>query len=199
MAVDVANLIESLQRGVGLIPPVAIAVVLLAGPTIVLIGYRLIGYRLMAGRRKRAADVEAVPLWVCQDCRSVNKLRVTRCYRCGVERDRPGDIEVIVNAPTAVPTFFEVPVGSPFAALSESLSRAPTDGPGTPVMADPRSPWDAIPVGPGRADEYPVTPARADANRTRGTSPTTGETSPPNDATDAPLANDLTSAVEPRR
>lgn len=151
MPIDLSSLVEFLQRGVATVPPVVIAIVLLAGPTAALIGYRMIGYRMMdaARRMQSSGEVEAAPLWLCQDCRSVNELRVSRCYRCGAERDAAGEIELVVDHPTSPPTFFEVPAGSPFAALSASTSRAAGEGPGTRVIADPSFPRDSIAVGPG--------------------------------------------------
>ena len=42
MPIDLSGFIEAIQQGFGQIPPVAIAIALLAGPTAALIGYRLI-------------------------------------------------------------------------------------------------------------------------------------------------------------
>ena len=39
---DLSSIAQSLQRGFGEVPPIAIALALLAGPTAALIGYRLI-------------------------------------------------------------------------------------------------------------------------------------------------------------
>ncbi len=114
MPIDVSAIAESLQRGFGEIPPIAIALVLLAGPTAALIGYRLIG---VTRRMQTSPEVEAAPLWVCHDCRSVNEFRQSRCYRCDAERDAAGEIEVIVDQPASRPLTFEAPAGSPFAAL----------------------------------------------------------------------------------
>lgn len=136
MPIDVDGLIDSLRRGIAAIPPVVIAVLLLAGPTAALIGYRIMGYRMMAAARRMHAlhAVEAAPLWVCHDCRSVNELRVSRCYRCRVDRDANEDLEVIFDLPTAAPAFFEVPAGSPFAAVSASTSRVPPASPSKPLL-----------------------------------------------------------------
>ena len=159
MPTDLSNLIESLQRGIATLPPAVLAIVLLGGPTAALVGYRVIGYRMMdaARRMQTANEVEAAPLWVCHDCRSVNELRVTRCYRCGVDRPIPGEIEFILDQPSTSPTFFEVPLGSPFAAYN-TRSRVPGPGPGVPVMASPAVASDAVAVGPGRPAEAPVAP-----------------------------------------
>lgn len=147
---DLNPFIESLQRGFAEIPPVAIALFLLAGPTAALIGYRL----LSASRRlQNAGEIESAPFWVCHDCRSVNELRHTRCYHCGISRDASEELEIIVDEPSRGPAFFEAPEGSPFAALGAKRpfvedAVPSTSGPGVPVMG-PR-PSDAVAVGPGQ-------------------------------------------------
>jgi hypothetical protein len=155
MPIDLGALGESLQRGFGEIPPVAIALALLAGPTAALIGYRLIS---AARRAPISTEAEAAPYWVCQDCRSINELRLPRCYSCGLSRDAATEIEVIVDAPPARPTTFDVPAGSPFAAIGGNTDRGgpPAPGPGVPVMADAPD-WDTgVPVGPGRSEPVAV-------------------------------------------
>ena len=130
---DLSSIGDALQRSFGDIPPIAIALTLLAGPTLALIGYRLIG----AARRMPTSEVEAAPMWVCHDCRSVNQFRDARCYRCGTAREAAAEIEVIVDQPMGRPTTFEAPAGSPFAALGaleQPAAQAP--GPGVPVMGD---------------------------------------------------------------
>lgn len=157
MRIDLSSLIESLQSGLSSIPPVAIALVLLAGPTAALIVYRLIS---VTRRIPATPEAEIAPFWVCHDCRSVNQLRVSRCYRCGAERDAAEAVEVIVEQPASRPSTFEAPAGSPFAALGTRVDQA-EPGPGIPVMAD----WPVTParvaVGPGRSVEA-AEPARDD-------------------------------------
>jgi len=156
MPVDLSAIVESLQRALGEIPPVAIALSLLAGPTAALIGYRLIG---VARHLQTSPEVAAEPLWVCHECRSVNELRHSRCYHCGLERDATEEIEVIVSEPTGAPRFFEVPEGSPFAAISTNAQIGASSqatagaGPGVPVMADPWAATDPVAVGPGQTVE----------------------------------------------
>jgi hypothetical protein len=154
---DLSAVIESLQRGFEQIPPIAIALGLLAGPTAALIVYRLMG---AARRLQTSPEVEVAPLWVCHDCRSVNELRLARCYRCGADRDATYEIEVIVDQPARRPSTFEVPAGSPFAALGASAA-ASGRGPGTPVMGDRAAARDAVAAGPGRAVEVPRAPDAA--------------------------------------
>jgi hypothetical protein len=153
MPIDLGALGESLQEGFGAIPPIAIALTLLAGPTAALIGYRLIS---AARRVPVSPEVEASPYWVCHDCRSVNELRLTRCYSCGLSRDAVAEVEVILDTPPARLTTFEVPAGSPFAALGGNTDRVrtPAPGPGVPVMAGASNWSTGVPVGPGR--ETPV-------------------------------------------
>lgn len=155
MPIDLGALGESLQRGFEQIPPIAIALALLAGPTAALIGYRLVS---SARRTPVSTDVEPSPYWVCQDCRSINELRQTRCYSCGLSRDAVPEVEVIIDAPIGRPTTFDVPAGSPFAALGGNADvRGPAlAGPGVPVMAD-ASDWNTgVPVGPGRGEPAAV-------------------------------------------
>lgn len=141
MPIDVSAFIESLQRGSAEIPRVAIALLLLAGPTSLLVGYRLIS----AARRRERLAVEATPLWACHDCRAVNELRRSQCYHCGAAPDKGGEIEWIVEMPAARPATFEVPAGSPFAALGAPPEhRMPALG--VPVMAGEQ---ERVAVGPG--------------------------------------------------
>jgi hypothetical protein len=149
MPIDLSAISDALARGFGEIPPIAIALVLLAGPTAALIGYRLIG---VARRMQTTPEVEAAPLWVCHDCRSVNEFRMSHCYRCGSAREAGGEIEVIVDEPFGRPFPFEAPAGSPFAALGATPDqREPR--PGVPVMADSSADVGAVAVGPGRSVE----------------------------------------------
>ncbi len=147
MPIDLSSLGESLQRALAQIPPVAVALGLLAGPTLLFVGYRLIW---ITRRMQTGPEPEAEPFWVCHDCRSVNELRHPHCYRCGVARDAGGELEVIVEQPSGPPASFDVPAGSPFAAIAANPRQVEGRGIGVPVMGDPASPTDAIPVGPGR-------------------------------------------------
>jgi hypothetical protein len=148
---DLSSIADALQRGFGELPPIAIALGLLAGPTVAFIGYRLIG---AARGRQSTTEVEAAPLWVCHDCRSVNQFRNERCYRCGAQREAAGEIEVLLDQPASRPSTFEAPAGSPFAArgsLEPPVAHDP--GPGIPVMGHALDPTDAVAVGPGRPTE----------------------------------------------
>jgi hypothetical protein len=148
MPIDLRALIESFQRGFGEIPSIVIALGLLAGPTVALIAYRLVQ---VAKRPGTTDNVEPAPFWVCHDCRSINELRAGHCYHCGLGRDTTPQIEVIIDAPVASPTVFNVPAGSPFAALGANVDPAAARGPGVPVMGDAAAWTTGVPVGPGNA------------------------------------------------
>jgi hypothetical protein len=158
MSFELNGLIESLQRGVATIPPVVIAIGLLAGPTAALVGYHVIGYRVvgMARRLQLSSHVDVPPLWVCRSCRSVNEVRLSRCYRCG--REAASDVEFVFAQPSASPAFFEVPAGSPFAALSAATNQSAGENPGMPVMADSSFSRDPVAVGPGHPVDAPAWP-----------------------------------------
>lgn len=142
MPIDLGSFIESFQRGSAEIPRVAIALLLLAGPTSLLIGYRLIS----VARRQERQAIQASPLWVCHDCRAVNEVRRSQCYHCGAAPDKGGEIEWIVEVPAARPSTFEAPAGSPFAALGANAEHG-APAPGVPVMADEHD-WAAVGPGP---------------------------------------------------
>jgi hypothetical protein len=157
MPIDLSALIESFQRGFSEIPTIAIALGLLAGPTVALIGYRLVG---VARRPGATTNIEAAPFWVCHDCRSINELRAGRCYHCGLGRDTTPEIEVLIDAPVGAPTAFDVPAGSPFAALGgnadAAAAAAAASGPGVPVMGDATAWTTGVPVGPGTASHAAI-------------------------------------------
>lgn len=159
MPIDLSSFGESLQRGLGEIPPVAIALTLLAGPTLLMIGYRLMG---VARRMQTSSEVDAEPFWVCHDCRSVNELSHATCYRCGLARDATADLEVFVEQPAGPQPRFDVPAGSPFAAIAANPMQRPDRSPGVPVMADPSAAGDAVAVGPGRAAHHVAAPVVAE-------------------------------------
>lgn len=146
MPIDLGAFIDSFQRGSAEIPRVAIALLLLAGPTSLLVGYRLIS----AARRRDRQASPAAPLWVCHDCRAVNEVRRSECYHCGASPDKGGGIEWLVETPVARPSTFEAPAGSPFAALGASPDQSAAT-PGVPVMADQH---DRIAMGPGQALQH---------------------------------------------
>jgi hypothetical protein len=93
--VEFEHWITALRAGVGLVPPVLIAIVLLGGPTAAWLLYRFV----VQPRTRRLSRLDAAALWVCPNCRSVNELRLSRCYRCDASRDE-ADLEVIDAHPT---------------------------------------------------------------------------------------------------
>jgi hypothetical protein len=73
--------IESFRTGIGLVPPAVIAMVLLGGPTAGWLLYRFV----VQPRTARMRAFARATLWVCPNCRSVNDLRLRRCYRCDAQ------------------------------------------------------------------------------------------------------------------
>jgi hypothetical protein len=178
MPIDFSGLIESLQRGLADLPTAAIVLALLAGPTAILIGYRLIR---VARRASGSGPIQAAPLWVCPACRSVNELRLSRCYRCGVGRDATDEIEVILDQPSRRPATFEVPAGSPFATIATGSNTTSAGRAGVPVMADPSLARDRIAVGPGAptdAEPEPTPVAAGNAASRKSSRPSSGSAAP---------------------
>jgi hypothetical protein len=177
MEIEIGEWIAQARSGVATIPPAIIAVILLAGPTVCWLLYRFIvepRYRRMRGR-----DMAA--MWVCANCRSVNELRMARCYRCDA-RPVEAELEVIDSHPDGHPRLTPVGPGLDLGGprprrINEPRRRVPvsvaeevaslieeTHGPGAIEPAGvkrkrPVKPRGPVPVGPGR----PVTarPRRA--------------------------------------
>ena len=78
-----------------MVPPVLWAIVLLGGPTAGWLLYKFVVQPRTA--RMRGSDRSA--MWVCHSCRSVNDLRMPRCYRCDAAPDEEA-LEVIDSRPT---------------------------------------------------------------------------------------------------
>jgi len=93
--VDVEQYIQLLRAGIGLVPPVLIAIVLLGGPTAGWLLYRFV----VQPRNVRMRGGDRTAMWVCASCRSVNDLRMPRCYRCDAAPDEE-ELEVIDAHPT---------------------------------------------------------------------------------------------------
>ena len=86
MQIPIAEWIDSLRAGIGLVPPALIAMVLLGGPTAAWLLYRFV----VQPRTARQRAYERAAYWVCPHCRSVNDFRLTRCYRCDSRPADPG-------------------------------------------------------------------------------------------------------------
>jgi hypothetical protein len=140
MPIDLSSFGESLQRGLGEIPPVVVALTLLAAPTLLFIGYRVIG---ISSRTQGMPAPSAEPFWVCHECRSINELNHERCYHCAVARDAQEELEVIIEQPSGAPVMVEVFAASPV---------------GVPVMGGPAMSNAAIAVGPGRPEHAVAVP-----------------------------------------
>jgi hypothetical protein len=120
--VDVEHWIIALRAGIGLVPPILIAIVLLGGPTAAWLLYRFV----VQPRAKRLGSMDASAMWVCPNCRSVNELRMSRCYRCDASRDEE-DLEVIDAHPTGpirlTPVGPGLDLGGPAAIEPRPISR----------------------------------------------------------------------------
>jgi hypothetical protein len=144
MPIDLGSFGESLQRGLGEIPPVMVALTLLAAPTLLFIGYRVVG---ISNRTQVESALSAQPFWVCHECRSINELNHEHCYHCAVARDAQDELELIVEQPSGAPVRIEVSAASPV---------------GVPVMGRPAVSTDAIAVGPGRSERAVAVPVVAE-------------------------------------
>jgi hypothetical protein len=82
MPIDPTDALQFVERSLSSIPAAVVVIVLLAGPTTVWLLYRFV----VQPRTSRYANGHLDVLWVCSDCRSVNEVRLSRCYRCGLER-----------------------------------------------------------------------------------------------------------------
>ncbi len=96
MQFDIGQLIDTIRAGIGAIPPVIMAIVLLGGPTASWLLYRYVVQPRTTRMRLRGRRPAA--LWVCANCRSVNALRLSRCYRCDA-LPLPGELEVVDTHP----------------------------------------------------------------------------------------------------
>lgn len=96
MQFDIGQLIDTVRAGIGAIPPVIVAIVLLGGPTAGWLLYRFaVQPRTM---RMRMRGLDPLAMWVCANCRSVNSLRLSRCYRCDA-LPVEGELEVVDTHP----------------------------------------------------------------------------------------------------
>ena len=123
LAVDLSAFIDSLQRGLGQIPPIAIALVLLAGPTAALIGYRLISAATRVQSRTGGRGRPAVGLsTAAARSTSFASRAATAAASSAIAVD---DIEIGRRPAGPSSGSFEVPAGSPFAAVAEGATDVP--------------------------------------------------------------------------
>lgn len=90
MQFDIEYWIEALRAGIDLVPAPIAAMILLGGPTAGWLLYRFV----VQPRHSRMRGLDPSALWVCANCRSVNAMRLERCYRCDSLPDGE-DLEVI--------------------------------------------------------------------------------------------------------
>jgi hypothetical protein len=91
----IGDWIDNLRAGIALVPPALIAMVLLGGPTAGWLLFRFV----VQPRTARLRTFNRATLWVCPNCRSVNDLRLRRCYRCDAQ-PADEDLEVIEAHPS---------------------------------------------------------------------------------------------------
>lgn len=96
MQFEIGHVIDTVRAGIGMIPPVLIAIALLGGPTAGWLLYRFV----VQPRTKRMRGIDPSAMWVCPSCRSVNAMRLARCYRCDSSRIEEG-LEVVHTEPTS--------------------------------------------------------------------------------------------------
>jgi len=147
MPIELTNLIESVLRSLGLMPPAILAIGMLAGPTAALVLYRFVA---QPRTRRSAADGSDL-LWICERCRSANEIRSSRCYRCAMERDEiVGAIQVVDG--DGIVTL------DPLGDVDDAALRPS----GVPVMASASRSRPSVAVGPGPAPAPPAAAARPD-------------------------------------
>lgn len=122
MQVDIEYLVNALRAGIGLVPPMLVAIVLLGGPTAGWLLYRFV----VQPRTRRLRGKDASAMWVCPSCRSVNELRMARCYRCDALPDEE-ELELIDAHPTGpirlTPVGPTLDLGGPSASQPRPISR----------------------------------------------------------------------------
>lgn len=94
MQIEISEWVQALRVGLDLVPPALFAVVVLGGPTLGWVLYRII----VQPRASRTRLIDLTAMWVCSNCRSVNELRMAHCYRCDARPDET-DLEVIDTHP----------------------------------------------------------------------------------------------------
>lgn len=145
MPIESTDAIENIQRSLSLVPPALLAILFLAGPTVAWLLYRFV----VQPRTRRYAAGGSDLLWICDQCRSANEVRSSRCYRCAMERDE------IVGA-------LQVVDGDGIVSLEPiDDDEAPGSPVGVPVMAGTPRARPSVAVGPGRAPVASQAPAPA--------------------------------------
>lgn len=138
MPIEPTEAIETLQRSLALMPPAILAIIFLAGPTAAWLLYRFV----VQPRTRRYAAGGSDLLWICDQCRSANEVRSSRCYRCAMDR------EAITGALQIVDGDEMVSLGPD----DEDLAPYPL---GQPVMAASTA-HPPVAVGPGRTRPEPT-------------------------------------------
>jgi hypothetical protein len=144
MPIDPINILGQIEQAVGLMPAAVLVIVLLTGPTLVWLLYRFV----VQPHTRRYADDSVDVFWVCEDCRSVNDVRVSKCYLCGLERDMTmaGGVRVL----DAGGTVLLAPDAAEPAPIAAAMSVPPVE------VSTSR---ELVAVGPGPAGPSPATAA----------------------------------------
>ena len=151
MHIDIGELIRTLQAGADAVPAAIVAAILLSGPTLLWLLYRFI---VQPRARRRLLSPSA--MWVCPQCRSVNELRNSRCYRCDA-MPIESDLEVIEPDPvpmTPVGPGRDITRGDPYNLPYDTPLQLETPMP-RPTPIRPPAPIHEVPpapVGPGKPD-----------------------------------------------
>ena len=160
---DLSDFIRSVQLALHGASPALVAIVLLAGPTVLWLVYRF----LVQPHTSRYVEGGIDPFWVCENCRSANAVQRSQCYRCGFEPSAASDLELVVGDPADpdVEVSPGVPVGPgrrPAYAQAHRYERFDDDQgldddeeTDEEPLGAPEAPSPGIPVGPGRPAATP--------------------------------------------
>jgi hypothetical protein len=117
---DIGQLIDTIRAGIGAVPAALIAMILLGGPTAGWLLYRFVVQPRTIRMRLRGVDRAA--MWICANCRSVNALRLPRCYRCDA-LPLEGELEVIDTQPAGPVRLTPVGPGLDLGGPSPAMGR----------------------------------------------------------------------------
>jgi hypothetical protein len=86
--------LNAIQAGLGEVPVPVLAAILLAGPTLMWLGFR---YFVVEARKEAApTDGDIAMYWICERCRSANQVPGMRCYHCGMDQAETTGVPQIV-------------------------------------------------------------------------------------------------------
>lgn len=144
MPIEPTDAIDNLQRSLALMPPAILAIIFLAGPTAAWLLYRFV----VQPRTRRYAAGGSDLLWICDQCRSANEVRSSRCYRCAMDR------EAITGA-------LQIVDGDEMVSLGPDDDGDAAYPLGQPVIAAATA-RPPVAVGPGRTRPEPTSKQKVD-------------------------------------